>query len=164
MRRPDRTTLFIVAIAAVFVWLLLDAGCGDAADPVEMALAELRAEKAVKAAIGKPKDAPSPAARVVIVPGRWEYGADGVWRFYPESQAPTPRGPVGTAVDGRYGSGVPDPRPFVQAPTGGSTQTTLAPFAGGPSTSSPAPVRGPVRTGMFALPGIRGGTNCTSYG
>ena len=62
---------------------------------------------------------------------------------------------------------VPEPiRPFVPPPgTGAITAPTIVRSVGGLSTSSPAPVRDRIRTGMFVLPGIRGGIeNCGPLG
>jgi hypothetical protein len=149
-----------------FLMLVLAAGAffaggdADGADPVEVALAELKAEKAVKAALVKPTAATPAPDRVVIVPGRWEYGADGLWRFYPDS--PAPRGPVGTAADGRYGPGVPAPRPFQPDPL--LTPTTNAIGAAPRSTSYPAAGRVRLTHTLAGGAGTFGSTNCTSFG
>jgi hypothetical protein len=148
--------VIILLMILLFVGSCIMSGVADAADPVDVALADLKADKAVRAALkgtpaagrgGGDVSAPSP---VVIVPGRWVRGPDGLWRFQPTAAGvaafPFSQGP--------------------QTPPGASTGTIPAPSAGVLSTRSPVPVRSEVHIGTFALPGIRGGitNNCGPLG
>jgi hypothetical protein len=95
--RWDWTVAATVAVAVLFVWILLDGGCAYGGEPSAFTVVNrvpptFTVVNRVKASEAPP--APSPD-RVVIVPGRWEYGADGLWRFYPSAQPPEVRQPLG---------------------------------------------------------------------
>jgi hypothetical protein len=140
--------LIIFLMIALFVGSCFMSGVADAADPVDVALAELKAEKAVRAALkgtpaaGRGGDVSAPPP-VVIVPGRWVLGPDGLWRFHP------------TAAEVRA------PRPFPVPP---STPTT--PVVVGPQgTLWTAPARRPalIRIGASGA-ATSGFTNCPPSG
>jgi hypothetical protein len=151
-----QTFIVAVLLAVLFVGsFVVSGGCAEGSDPVADALADLKAEKAVRAALKTPAagvggggvgSAPPPVLLGWHVPQ-----PDGSVRFVPVTNAVVPPEPI---------------RPFVPPPgTGATTVPTTAPFAGVPSTSLPVRGRAPAPTGTYVLPGIRGGiSGCTSYG